>query len=433
MIGVNQAIVRATSLEVLFQETCQICCASGGFDLAWIGVPSPEGDRLMVLAAQGALASYTRGLLISLTPESPFAQGITGSCFLAGSSTVCHDWDTEARVAPWRSKGQEHGIRASAAVPIVQQGRVTATLTLYSRHPAFFQPDRMELLKGLAGDLSIAMEKLAREAESVRNLAEAGRHQDEIAQLNAHLELRVKERTLQLEEANRELNSFAYSISHDLRAPLRHITAFSVLLSGQLGEQPYEQADKQKAAKAAGYLEVIQAAARRMDQHIKDLLSFSNLGLQPLRKTRLELNTILQGVLEQLQPELGDRKVRWRVGALPPLQGDGGLLFFLFQNMLSNAVKYTRKKPEAVIEIMAIEGQPGWVGFSVKDNGVGFDPAQAHRLFGLFQRLHRQDEFEGSGIGLANAQRIVARHGGQIRAESTLGEGATFYVTFPVG
>jgi signal transduction histidine kinase len=406
LLQANKAIQRASTVTELFEETCRLCTEFGSFDLAWTGVPGPEGGHVVVTAVRGPLQAYVEGLEISLDPASPWSAGITGRCFLDGRPTVCNDWNTATFTYPWRAKALAFGIRSSAAIPIHHQGRVAAAMTLYSRQVDFFLPDRMELLEEMGQDLSFALERLDRE--------------EELRQMNARLEARVQERTLQLEEANQELTAFAHSISHDLRTPLRHLTGFSDLLATQLGSVT--------EPKAFHYLGVIQAAAKRMNKLIDALLAYARTGQGELRVAPLDLNQIVAGVVEAFHADLGERTVHWVVEPLPRVPGDPDLIFLLVHNLVDNAVKFTRDQPEGVIEILPLQDPPG---FLVRDNGAGFNPAQAGRLFGLFQRLHSEAEFPGTGLGLANAQRIAQRHGGRIRAEGEVGRGTTFYVTFP--
>ena len=245
----------------------------------------------------------------------------------------------------------------------------------------------------------------------------------EIRRLNADLERRVADRTLELQGANRELEAFAYSVSHDLRAPLRHMEGFLSMLARHLGPRLDD--------KGSHYLSVAQGAAQRMGQLVEGLLSFSRLGRTELNVTKVDLDWLVASVLEEFKAELTDRKVTWKLHPLPAVQGDPTLLRLVFQNLVGNALKFTRNKPEALIEIAPIPGLEHEAGALVRDNGAGFDPAYAHKLFGVFQRLHREDEYEGTGIGLANVHRIVGRHGGRVWAEGRPGEGAVFYVAFP--
>lgn len=247
--------------------------------------------------------------------------------------------------------------------------------------------------------------------------------EEEVRSLNIDLEQRVESRTQELAEANRELEAFAYSVSHDLRAPLRHMDGFLSMLERHLSGTIDE--------KGARYLQVAQRAAVRMAQLVDGLLSFSRLGRTELRCMTVETSHLVASVVDEFAPECSDRVVRWDIGPLPAVHGDPTLLRLVFQNLLGNALKFTRNRPEALIEIRTLDRDEGEVTLSIRDNGAGFDPAYTHKLFGVFQRLHREDEFEGTGIGLANVHRIVTRHGGRVWAEGRLDDGATFFITLP--
>jgi signal transduction histidine kinase len=241
---------------------------------------------------------------------------------------------------------------------------------------------------------------------------------DALRRLNQELEGRVVERTAALEAANRELEAFAYSVSHDLRAPLRHIDGFLERLRERLGTA--------LDAQSQHYVRNVSDAARRMGALIDDLLAFSRMARHEMSRHPVDLARLARRVIDELAPETAGRSVRWRVGDLPVVAGDRAMLQAVLANLLSNAVKFTRPREQAEIEIGCRPGQGGEVVVFVRDNGVGFDPAYAGKLFGVFQRLHRVDEFEGTGIGLANVRRIVDRHGGRTWAEGAVGQGATF-------
>ncbi len=225
-------------------------------------------------------------------------------------------------------------------------------------------------------------------------------------------------KTLELIAANRELESFAYSVSHDLRAPLRHLDGFAELLR----KNCYPQLD----ATGQRYLDKITASAQRMGRLIDDLLAFSRLLRTDVSRTHVSLQGLQDEVRRDLEPDLAGRTVVWRIGHLPDVYGDRSMLRQVFVNLLSNAVKYTRNRAEAVIEIGCAGTTDEEATIFVRDNGAGFEMQYVDKLFGVFQRLH-SDEFEGNGVGLANVRRIVERHGGRVWAEGAVDQGATFY------
>ena len=239
---------------------------------------------------------------------------------------------------------------------------------------------------------------------------------------NAALLERVSERTAEIMTTNMELDAFAHSVSHDLRAPVRHISGFADLLAQE--EPGLSEPGKR-------YLGLIRQATRHMSQLIDDLLSFSRNNRAELRRRRIDLNELLEKVILLVRPEMEGRNIVWKKHPLPTVAADLTLLQQVFINLILNAIKYTRKRDPAEIEIGAQAGKPGEVVIFIRDNGVGFDMKYVDRLFGMFQRLHKQEDFEGTGIGLANVRRIIARHGGRTWTEGTVNGGAVFYFSLP--
>jgi PAS domain S-box-containing protein len=258
---------------------------------------------------------------------------------------------------------------------------------------------------------------------TVQDITDSKRAEDALRRFNQELERRVRERTVQLETANKELEAFAYSVSHDLRAPLRHIDGFMELLEKKT-EHSLDNISRH-------YMSTISNATRKMSLLIDNLLSFSRQGRQEMSLQPVALELLVHDIIRELEPETTGRNIEWHIGELPLVTGDAAMLRIVMVNLISNSLKFTQPRQTAKIEINSIQDGSSETIIFVRDNGVGFDMTYVNKLFGVFQRLHREDEFEGTGIGLANVRRIIGRHGGRTWAEGQIGNGATMYFTVP--
>jgi light-regulated signal transduction histidine kinase (bacteriophytochrome) len=256
-------------------------------------------------------------------------------------------------------------------------------------------------------------------AEHIRDITERQRAEDERARLLAE----VASRNALLEAANKELEAFSYSVSHDLRAPLRHIDGFAGLLQ--------RTATVKHDEKEQRYLTLITDSAKRMGRLIDDLLDFSRMGRAEMRRDTVDMDALVRAVLRDLEPDTQGRVIDWRIAPLPTVSGDASLLRQVWMNLLSNAIKYSRPRARAVIEIGSRTEHSAEIKYFVRDNGVGFEMKYSDHLFGVFQRLHRAEDFEGTGIGMANVRRIIARHGGRTWAEGQPDVGATMWFSLP--
>lgn len=395
----------------------------------WCSVSLPEGDLLVPVAIAHEDESKTE-LVRRFTSHYPVS--------ISGSNGMGHVFRTqEALLLPaitphmLRATGNDEAylnavhaleVHSMIQVPLVAHGRSLGVLGLASSSAArpFNQDDTAFALE-IAHRAAAAVENASLYGQAQQELLMRTQMQQELDAALLLLEERVKERTHELEQVNGELEAFAYSASHDLRTPIRHITSFTQLLNRHL------QATDPRASRL---LDQIQQAAMRLTATVDGILSLSKSSRLPLQPEAVDLNALVSDVVRGLSAFHPDRVIDWQLSHLPVVQGDAVLLQLALQNLLDNAVKYTRLQPTAMIQV-SVQETPEEHIITVQDNGVGFETEYTHKLFEAFQRLHHPAEFEGTGIGLANVRRIVGRHGGRVWAESLPGQGARFSLSLP--
>lgn len=328
--------------------------------------------------------------------EFPMAACVSGWAMLNRQPAVIPDIYSDSRVPI--DAYRPTFVRSLVMVPIRTQAPIGA-IGAYWAHPHAATPTEVELLQALANTTSVAMENV---------------------RLYNELDQRVKDRTQQLEAANRDLEAFSASVSHDLRGPLQLISGFSELLEGSVvGEKPKL------------FLEHIRQATTEMSELINDLLRLAQLTREPLKLQKVDLSPIAKTFAERCAQQNLQRRFHFKIDPELVVCGDAGMLRIVLENLLSNACKYTAQRSEARIELRRTTNEAHFSTFCVSDNGAGFDMANAEKLFTPFQRLHEKSQFDGHGIGLATVHRIVQRHGGRIWAEAKINEGATFWISLP--
>jgi PAS domain S-box-containing protein len=352
------------------------------------------------------LAGYADGMPLKTAPL-PLATFSPAEVLRHGSTRYLEDLATlEARPSMLQDLFEE-GMRSVLSVPLLVDGEAIGEVNLASTTPQGFDPEHREIAQEIATPLAIAIQQ--------------ARLREELGRQTAELERRMAERGAALRAATAELETLLYSVAHDVRDPLRHICGFTQLL--------LEDAGPASDPAVRHYAERIGEAAQRMTSLVDDLVTLSRVGRQDLMRRPVDFGFLVEDLAGRLQAETPGREIEWRVDPLPELDCDASLARTALEELLSNAVKFTRGREPAVIQVRAVEAD-GQAGVAVQDNGVGFSMAHAGKLFGVFQRLHGQEEFEGNGAGLALVQRIAHKHGGRVWAEGEPGQGATFYITF---
>ncbi len=397
-------------------EAALLAIHSGGVDA--VVVTGKEGPQVFTLEGAGhayrvLVESMNEGALTLMADKTilyaneRFAQmvkcpmeQVTGSSFRRFLPA-----EDLATFRPLLKQIREPGFKIQVLLNAADGSQMPAQISL---RPLARNGDHHAAVGMVVTDMTDAR-RAANQEETARLYAQAREHAD-------GLERRVEERTRQVLDANRELEAFESSVSHDLKGPLRHVIQFSQLLIGM-----------QLPDEAQNYLNRIRDSVEKMERMIVALLEFSRLSKRALSPRPVDISQMWHEILAEIRPGLGERRIEVTIGDLPPCQADPILLRQVLVNLLENALKYSRTRDCSVIEISAVAQPDGGTTYSIKDNGVGFDMANAGKLFTVFARLHSASDFEGTGVGLSTAQRIIQRHGGRIWAESAPGAGATFF------
>jgi signal transduction histidine kinase len=392
-----RAITQGLEHDAIVDRTLTAASQQSDANAVYLLVPVADGGTLRVAGSAGAGAQSLESTASREALDQWLAQAHGELEAPAGSSEpqalFAHPFDS----------------RIGVALPIVAGGRFFGVLGFSSaRAQRHISPGQLKALDVLARTAATAFATAALVTD--------------LRRMNEELELRVRERTRDLEIANKDLEAFSYSVSHDLREPLRTVEGFCEIFRTEFGADVPEPGRR--------ILERIWAGARRMSQLINDLLHFARFSREPLNCTRVALQELVQQVVARLKERLLERQLSVQIAELPDCYGDRALLEQVLVNLLSNAFKFTAGRDVARVEVGVLRQGEATV-YYVRDNGVGFDMRYADKLFGVFQRLHSREEFEGTGIGLSIVQRIMARHGGRVWADSRPGEGATFYFSLP--
>ena len=408
LLACNEALVHAEDENDLLQDICNIIVEKGGYRMVWVGFSqNDEQKTVKPVAYAGHENGYLSEIKVSWG-DNIYGKGPTGRAIRLGKIQTLN-YFSEAEYSTWKETAEQHGYASSAAFPFTINNETSGALNIYSGTEQVFNESELSLLKELTSDLAYGLKSL--------------RIKNEIQQLNQNLEQRVSERTNQLENLNKELEAFSYTVSHDLRSPLRHINGYIQLLNDKISPK-LDDEEKQ-------YISKIIESSNHMNQLIKDILSFSNMGNNKLISSNVDLSELVKNVIDDFEPDIRNRIVNWNIDSLPIVIGDKNLLQLVFVNLISNALKFTKKEQEAIIKIGYWSTESDNTIY-IRDNGIGFKMQDSAKLFNVFQRLHHDSKYEGTGIGLANVQRIITRHGGKVWADGELGKGATFYFTLPI-
>jgi PAS domain S-box-containing protein len=418
---IGQAVSTLTDLKSVLHKTLAQFQTIMPLDVFFVILPDAEKPMISFPVMYDGGKFWNMDAITLPLDDNAFTQTVirTGEPLLVNRTAT----ELNTPQNPGTMVGDTKKISASILMAPLKVGeRIIGAISIQSYTLNAYDERHRLLLMGAAYHIAVAVENARLYEELQKELAERKHAEEMVRQLNAELEQRVIQRTEQLQAANQELEAFSYSVSHDLRAPLRALHGFANILSEDLGDTV--------SADVQHYLNRIQYNARRMGDLIDDLLALSRVGRAELRMTTVNMNLLVQQVLTEMRNDNSLNGTTVIVEDLPPCRGDNGLLKLVWVNLIENAVKYSHKREHPHIEIRT-KPEANQCFYMIEDNGTGFDMQYLDKLFGVFQRLHPADAYEGTGIGLATVKRIITRHGGEIRAEAERDKGATFY--FSIG
>jgi PAS domain S-box-containing protein len=408
---VNHLIAREKDAKKLIARACQILAETRGYTSAWIALIDDAGQYV-----QGASAQLGDAFPLL---DARLRERKLGACASALDRAGVHVIVDPARQCPGCPALPHYEKQAAMAVRLEHDGRVFGLLVVAVAAELAALAQEQGLAQELADDIAYALHGL--EVERQRQLGEVALRESE-ARYRANLEHAVADRTRELGETNREMEAFSYSVSHDLRAPLRAVDGFTRILLDEHGQE--------LSAEGRRICTIIRGNTERMGHLIDDLLALSRLGRAEMQPCEVDMSALARAVFEEMVATESRPSIDFRLGELPVVHSDRSLMRQVWQNLIGNAIKFSSKRERALIEVSG-EVAAGEIVYSVRDNGAGYDPRYAHKLFGVFERLHSAHEFEGTGVGLALVKQIIRRHGGRVWAEGAIDQGATFHFALP--
>lgn len=398
----SHVMTHASDEDSYLEDLCRIIVDDCGHSLVWIGFIDENTQKVVPVAYAGFDNNYIENLNIKLD-DTDRGCGPTGTAIRTGKPCICENMHTDPKFKPWREEALKRGYSSSIVLPLMSDGKAFGALNIYSIETNPFSYEETALLKELADDISYGIKSL------------------KLKIAHEKAEKALRESLIEVERSNAELEQFAYVTSHDLREPLRMISSFLQLLERRYGNKLDEEAKE--------FIGYAVDGAQRLDAMINDILLYSRVANKEKQFTKVRCEKVLDEAYLNLKASIEETNTKISIEPLPTLVMDEHLMIQLFQNLLSNAIKY-RSDETPKIHVFTKKEDNHWL-FGVKDNGIGISKEHAEKIFTIFQRLHTKDEYEGTGIGLAIAQKIVHQHGGDIWVESEPGEGSTFYFTIP--